>query len=218
LAWIGMVLVDPESRKQGIGRQLLLTCLDHLRGQGIRCIKLDATPAGQVVYEKLGFEVEWSLARWMRPATQTRCTAKASPLRKSDWSEIERLDREAFGADRSALLRRLASDSAHSLIYRDEGGTMSGYGFLRGGINADYLGPIVIETGDSEGSVIAHTLIAETSRQLFWDIPDHCREAVALAKEHGFTIQRPFTRMYLGSNTTPGEPEKIWAISDPATG
>lgn len=67
LAWIGMVLVTSEFRRQGIGRALLLHAINHLRKYGIRCIKLDATPLGRPVYESLGFQVEWSLSRWERP-------------------------------------------------------------------------------------------------------------------------------------------------------
>src|SRR5439155_15049545 len=40
LAWIGMMLVHPEYRRRGIGRALLQRCIEHLRGRGVRCIKL----------------------------------------------------------------------------------------------------------------------------------------------------------------------------------
>ena len=44
VAWIGMVLVHPNHRRKGIGRALLLKCIEHLRNLGIPSIKLDATP------------------------------------------------------------------------------------------------------------------------------------------------------------------------------
>src|SRR5437870_1197077 len=43
--WIGMVLVDPSKKRQGIGTQLLNESLDILSEQ--ETIKLDATPAGR---------------------------------------------------------------------------------------------------------------------------------------------------------------------------
>src|SRR3954447_4671037 len=64
LAWIGMLLVDPEFRGRGIGSALLNACLKYLHGRGIGCIKLDATPQGKLLYERLGFRAEWSLTRW----------------------------------------------------------------------------------------------------------------------------------------------------------
>src|SRR5690349_9273722 len=47
IAWIGMVLVHPEQRRHGIGRGLLLHCIEYLKNSGVRCIKLDATPLGK---------------------------------------------------------------------------------------------------------------------------------------------------------------------------
>ncbi len=67
LAWIGMVLVHPQYRRQGVGGALLEHCIEYLRDRGVRCIKLDATPQGQPVYQRLGFQSEWTLARWERP-------------------------------------------------------------------------------------------------------------------------------------------------------
>src|SRR5437016_1608350 len=64
LAWIGMVLVHPDFRARGIGRALLNRCLEYLQHRGIRCIKLDATSQGKLLYDQLGFHEEWSLTRW----------------------------------------------------------------------------------------------------------------------------------------------------------
>jgi len=44
LAWIGMVLVDPEYRKQGIGTELLKKTIELLDSEHIGTMKLDATP------------------------------------------------------------------------------------------------------------------------------------------------------------------------------
>src|SRR5690349_11093844 len=60
-SWIGMVLVDPEKKRQGIGTQLLLEALRVL--VNMDTIKLDATPAGREVYLKLGFVDEYMLSR-----------------------------------------------------------------------------------------------------------------------------------------------------------
>src|SRR3954454_12139696 len=46
IAWIGMVLVDVEQRRQGIGRALLQQALSHLDRLGVESVALDSTPAG----------------------------------------------------------------------------------------------------------------------------------------------------------------------------
>src|SRR5690349_4279254 len=60
-SWIGMVLVDPEKKRQGIGTHLLREALRVL--ENMDTIKLDATPAGREVYLKLGFVDEYMLSR-----------------------------------------------------------------------------------------------------------------------------------------------------------
>src|SRR5437870_5411367 len=72
VAWIAMVLVDPAVRGQGIGKALMRHALAYLDRCGVRSIRLDATPMGQPLYEQLGFQVEYPLARYegMLPAAE----------------------------------------------------------------------------------------------------------------------------------------------------
>src|SRR5262249_6423074 len=44
VAWVAMVLVDAERRKQGIGTALMEHTLAYLEGRGVRSVRLDATP------------------------------------------------------------------------------------------------------------------------------------------------------------------------------
>src|SRR5256885_97801 len=83
----------------------------------------------------------------------------------------------------------------------------------RSGSHALYLGPLVAGSAE-EGVHLVEALVAQSARQtIFWDIPDQNDVAVKCAKEHGFTAQRPLTRMYLGENSTPGHPEKQFALA-----
>jgi len=76
LAWIGMVLTRPEYRRMGFAQRLVETAMQRAAALKIESVKLDATPEGQPLYEKLGFKVrEAELAkltktkgRWDAPA------------------------------------------------------------------------------------------------------------------------------------------------------
>src|ERR1044072_2141876 len=70
LAWIGMVLVEPQQRRQGIAAKLMNAAVEYLEGK-VETIKLDATALGQPVYEKFGFEVESEVERWAGTASST---------------------------------------------------------------------------------------------------------------------------------------------------
>ena len=70
LAWIGMVLVDPQHRRRGIATRLIETALAYLDGK-VAVVKLDATAEGEPVYEKFGFKTESLVERW-RGTVKTR--------------------------------------------------------------------------------------------------------------------------------------------------
>ena len=71
LAWIGMVLVTPEFRRQGIARQLMEQALRFADGRGVARIALDATAMGQPLYRQLGFEDDTPIERWEGTAPVT---------------------------------------------------------------------------------------------------------------------------------------------------
>jgi len=63
IAWIGMVLVHPDYRRQGVGSALMARCVEHLQARGVEGIKLDATDQGRPVYQRLGFHDERAIRR-----------------------------------------------------------------------------------------------------------------------------------------------------------
>ena len=50
------VYTEPEFRKHGIARQIMLTILAWAKQQGLRSVNLHASDEGRHLYEKLGFE------------------------------------------------------------------------------------------------------------------------------------------------------------------
>ncbi len=221
-AWIGMVLVDPEFRKQGIGTALLEKTIEHLDGAGIRTIKLDATPQGKPIYTKLGFAEEYEIERWvLKRPPGTSSTAHGSgltPLPELQREQIFQLDRELFGADRSFLLRRLweeAPDFA-TAVWEDE--SLQGYAFVRRGLFADHLGPWMARTRGAADEIL-QGFLAESSREtLIVDCMKSNSMAAELLRSCGFTPSRPLTRMFRGPNAHPGKPEPFCAILGPEFG
>ncbi|MBL9129414.1 MAG: GNAT family N-acetyltransferase [Verrucomicrobiales bacterium] len=229
LAWIGMVLVLPEHRNRGIGRALLVHAIEHLQRRGIGCIRLDATPLGLPVYQRLGFRREESLVRWEHPAWTpghaTRPTDTLQPrmptIQPSDLTSegpLIHLETRAFGIPRLRLLTELVGSSTVTCLRNDRHGKILGYGYLRSGALADYLGPAVA-VDDGTTSMIAEALLEHASgHRVFWDIPAASAGATRWAVEHGFRRQRELTRMSLGPTPTAGEPGLQMALSGPETG
>jgi ribosomal protein S18 acetylase RimI-like enzyme len=216
LAWIGMMLVHPDFRRQGLATMLVNKCLDFLRTSGTRCVKLDATPTGQKVYEKLGFEVEWPFRRWTLqriPLNSQHVAGKVSPASQGSHDfpdQVCELDASAFGADRSELIR----DLTPSTDVRFRG---SGYGLLRPGYLADYLGPVVSGSLADAGDLIRE-LIDESPRTIFWDIPSPNDSAVRLAQSLGFQPGRDLIRMQIGRQAPTPDYSLQYAMFDPSVG
>jgi len=202
LAWIGMVLTRPEYRRRGFAQRLMQEALNRAADLKIDSIMLDATPQGQPLYEKLGFQTEQIVERWFRDGQHAHMSGKSAP----SWSDFsEELDRAAFGVDRSLLLQQLVSRNPPNA-------TPTAYCFSRSGTRARYLGPCVAADQKTARLVIEHTLQEQSESGWFWDLLGANENAVHLAAEFGFAPQRRLERMVLGQRL-PKEDEIVYAIA-----
>jgi ribosomal protein S18 acetylase RimI-like enzyme len=218
LAWIGMVLVDPDCRRRGIATQLLQATLRSLRSRGVKTIKLDATPAGRPVYAALRFVEETRIERWMgraRPVGKMDCQIWGGSLRAKAMS----LDRLAFGAERSALLGSLVADSSvPPLTICASDGDVRGYALARRGAVACYVGPIVATDQNAAASLLDGMLDQLDGRDVFIDINTGFEVSARIVAERGFVKQRDFIRMRLGLESNAGTSSLVFAIAGPEVG
>jgi predicted N-acetyltransferase YhbS len=217
-AWVSMVLVAPTARRRGLGTMMLERGLALIPGTTVA--RLDATPAGEVLYRKLGFVAEYGLARWFLDGSRrpVGVPGDARPLALADWPAIRESDARAFGASRAALLQRLAEQAPEYAWVAEQGGLLHGYVFGRHGHVREHLGPLIADDAATAGRLLDACLSANPGRAVFLDAPD---DQVAWRAElvgRGFAIERPFLRMYRGRLETPGEPSQIYAIAGPEFG
>lgn len=209
VAWIGMVLVHPGFRRRGIATAIMKHALEYLQSKGVRCVKLDATSEGQRVYQQLGFRAEWSIDRWLREGENREVMAKPTTFDAGD------LDIQAFGCVRQGWVGLLAERSRVCLHHR--GSELDGYGLLRSGKRAAYLGPVVARCDDTARAITTQVL-SEHNGCVLWDIPEVNQAAVQLAEHLGFRRTRHLVRMWTGDESVAGNPEMQFAIGDFATG
>lgn len=217
-AWVGMVLVDPAYRGRGIGTNLLKKSLEHLDSVGVLCIKLDATPLGKPIYEKLGFEAEYELERWTskrKPATQSG-SAEEMPAPLLEF--VMKADGEAFGADRSGILRSLHTEEPRYTDGLWNAGGMDGYAFGRHGSFADHLGPWVAKERVTAEKLLDRFLEQCSRESVIVDCVKANPFATELLQTRRFEFARPLTRMFRGQNKYPGRPEFVCAIVGPEFG
>ena len=215
LAWIGMVLVDPEYRRQGIASGLMSVVLDYLN-EKVETIKLDATASGRPVYEQFGFAVESQVERWSgranSPGRETDAVIDDDAVR-----ELLKLDRLAFNADRSDLIKTLVSDSCTSpVLIRTADGALSGYALARSGTRKTYIGPVVANDPQIIATLLDQMLSQLPGREIYLDINRECVAETSLLSDRGFVKERDLIRMVSGPSqkTSP----LVVAIAGPEVG
>jgi GNAT superfamily N-acetyltransferase len=220
MAWVGMVLVDPERRRMGIGRRLMERALEA--AAGIACVKLDATPDGKPVYDRLGFRDEFGLRRMTalpsavfddRPGA-----VDLRPMAPADQDAVFALDRTVFGADRSAVLGSCLARAPEAawMAPGGSGGAPRGYCFGRPGAKFFHLGPVVADSADAAAALARAALRA--SGPAVVDVPVTQSAFLDALGAWGFREQRPFIRMFRGENASPGLRERVFAAGGPEFG
>ncbi len=215
-AWIGMVLVDREFRGQGIGTRLLGKTIEHLDGICIGTMKLDATPAGRPIYQKLGFEDEFEIERWLLKRAVPQAADAPGPRPVPD--AVLQLDREIFGADRGHLLRSLAAENPGFALVSERDAEITGYAFGRRGTLADHLGPWMACDEETAAELLDEFLRRSRRENIFVDALKERRFLSELLTARGFSVSRPLTRMVRGPNLYPGRPDLLCAILGPEFG
>jgi ribosomal protein S18 acetylase RimI-like enzyme len=214
-AWIGMVLVDPEFRGQGIGTMLLVNARDHLDAKQVPCAKLDATPQGKPLYQKLGFHTEYEIERYMLVRRGGMANVHLQP---PSLNEVLDFDRHVFGADRSSILLYFAEQSPELVLVEKGDSGLGGYCFGRKGSRADQLGPWVAQDRISAQRLMDAFLTRSSRELVFVDLVKANLWAEPLLTERGFRFSRALTRMYWGRNLNPGQPDLLCAIAGPEFG
>jgi GNAT superfamily N-acetyltransferase len=217
-AWIGMVLVDPAFRSRGIGTALLERAIDYLDARAILCLKLDATPQGRPLYERMGFQAEYEIERCILEREASEIVKDATRAHAVELQSVFEMDREVFGADRSELLKSIVREAPEYVIVAGEGSAVSGYALGREGSAADHLGPWVASNASMAREVLELFLQRSRRETVFVDVVRDNHWAPQLVSERGFRLSRPLTRMYRGHNRNPGRIDRLCAILGPEFG
>ena len=211
-AWVSMVLVLPEHRRNGYATRLLRVAIADLEKRGLAPV-LDATPAGREVYRLEGFRDTWSFKRFvLKREARVNENLPARALIQADWEKVLELDRKAFGARRERLLRDLARRLPQAALVHDRG-----YVLGREGREAFQLGPLIARDEDTAIGLVSQALRA-VKPPLYVDVVDHAPRLRGWLEARGFAFQRPFTRMVRGLAAAPGDEKLVYLVAGPELG
>ena len=217
VGWIAMMLVDERLRGRGIGRSLMERALAFLDAQSVRSVRLDATPLGQPLYEKLGFTPQYSLSRYagIPPGNLSRDEiAGVIPAAAAHHEAIFALDRIVTKTDRRKLVSRLLAE--HPAFVAPLGSDVSGFLLCRPGSYAVQIGPCI--AADWAGIPLLNYAFSRLAdRQVYIDIPCSHFPAAAWALECGLVVQRKLLRMCRGQLVSEDQ-DRLWSSSGPELG
>jgi ribosomal protein S18 acetylase RimI-like enzyme len=212
LAFLGAVIVSPESRGRGVGRLLMRAALLHLAAGGVDTVRLNAYLDVVRFYERLEFRREYEVLRW-RGTASPRAAGPVSVATREDMAALERFDAAFFGASRRTLLELLLQENPATFLVAREGPDILGYLVGSPFDGSCEIGPWVVAPGQPLAARdLFHALVnAVGSREYSFSGPERNPELLRFVQEVGFSEVFHTLRMWRGKNLYPGDPAGVWA-------
>jgi GNAT superfamily N-acetyltransferase len=169
-ASLGMVIVDPGYQGRGIGKRLMRLALRDLAG---RAVMLNATRAGQPLYEKLGFkaidavEQHQGLAAPV-PAVPLARGERLRPVGASDVPRLAALAKRAAGLSRARVLPRLLEEGKGIILARGE--EVVGFAIFRRFGRGYAIGPVVAPDAARARALASHWVAMHPGKFLRMDV------------------------------------------------
>jgi predicted N-acetyltransferase YhbS len=212
-AMINMVIVDRNVRGKGLGRRLMEQAFDLA---GDRPLRLVATTDGMPLYQKLGFVPSGTILQHQGKVAELAAAEGVEAAGADDLPEIKALDREAYGADREALIDALAERGQFAVIRRN--GAIEGYAAIRPFGRGEVIGPVI--AGNVEDAKALISFFATSRPGAFLRVDTDSRAGIAgwlgeIGLAHvggGVTMDRPSRK-----DAQQARP-KVYALANQALG
>jgi hypothetical protein len=202
--------VHQNNQHQGIGLALMQNLLAWLEKKQVSVVKLDASPVGQPLYERLGFIDIGSVVVFQReiPPPALSIPLNVRQLSFPDLKNISDLDGRAFGTDRGQLLHQLLVDSPRrAFLAADKIGKINGYLFAQ----QNRIGPWVMQNADEAEALLHAALSLQFPGPITIVVPGENMAAVTLLKKHGFIPKRINRHMVKGFILPAGQRKLIFS-------
>jgi hypothetical protein len=194
-AFLGFYIVRPDLRGRGYGLQTWRAAIAHA---GARTIGLDGVVSQQDNYRKSGFVLAHRNIRFGGvPVRLSTLPSGLVDLKEFPFAAIEADDATVFPAPRAAFLRTWLGAPGHlgRGLVRD--GRLAAWGVIRPCRTGHKIGPLIADDRAAAEAVFA-ALCAAASGEVFLDVVEPNRDAVALATAHGLAPIFETARMYTG--------------------
>lgn len=219
LASLGMVMVDPEFRRMGLGKEAATKCLNLHTGTPVTLV---TTKEGKSLYERLGFQTVDYVHKLIgeysyNESVHVPKNIEMKPLLAEDLEEMTRLDSIATGSDRSLFLANRFHQAKDTIQIRRKNGEMLGYGFSISLPEMTLIGPIIAKDQD-----LALTLIHELAKKhrdiVRLDLLSKHQSLIQKLKNRDLKEIRRAPIMMKLADQLPGDTNQLFAVASQAFG
>ncbi|MYZ47532.1 GNAT family N-acetyltransferase [Rhizobiales bacterium L72] len=197
--FLGFYICRKGWRGRGYGYATWRAGLDRL---GARTVGLDGVLAQQDAYRREGFDLAHRNIRFGgRPAVPPASAEEGLVAIEGGIAEaVIAADRRWFGAERPAFLAAwLAPGPTRQGLALLRAGEIAGYGVIRDCGTGAKIGPLFAADRADAERLFAALAATRPGREIFLDVPEPNRAAVALAEAHGLAPVFETARMYRGA-------------------
>jgi uncharacterized protein (DUF433 family) len=190
-------IVRPDLRGRGYG---LRTWRAAIARAGSRSIGLDGVVTQQENYRKSGFALAHRNIRFGgTPAVPLASPQGLVSLADIPFVAIEADDARVFPAPRPSFLRAWIDPRRHlgRALVRD--GRLAAWGVIRPCRKGHKIGPLVADDRQGAEAVLAALIACAGGGEVFLDVAEPNRDAVALAQAFGLEPVFETARMYTGA-------------------
>jgi hypothetical protein len=141
------------------------------------------------MYERLGFS---KIDGFVRLSVSRRTSRRPVRRARAPFPQFLRIDREAFGADRARLLRRVFREFPRNWAWVTEGRRVAGYSVVKEYQDSSEIGPAICrQPNRNQVRELISSSVALTSRwPLEMSVPESNLAAIQVATELGFRAVR----------------------------
>lgn len=199
--YMGFFIVKPEFRSKGLGTKLWFYRRDTLlkRLKKGAAIGMDGVFAMQNFYAKGGFKITHRDLRMETVAEKSMVSNSVSEINDNDFENIQILDKECFGFDRTTFLKGwLHMEHSSGFKFVDDL-ELQGYAVVRQCRNGYKIGPLFAKTPLAARELYKACANVAAGSPIYLDVPEINEDAMKLVKDNKMKESFGCAKMYYGS-------------------
>lgn len=199
--FMGLFIVDPKYRNNGIGKKLWYLRRDRLieRLHSNASIGMDGVLDMQTFYSKGGFKIAFRDERYKFNSIKIPFSRNVSEINTADFEKVIEYDNLYFGFQRSLFLKNWLQMPESKAIKYTENNKIAGYAVIRKAETGYKIGPLFAENTIVAEELFKSCLNIAPNSPIFLDIPTTNQNAIDLVKKYTGKYIFECARMYHGT-------------------